>query len=155
MKALQENRRVSFSKKRSAHRPQQVFQAQTVRCPGKAGIKARLTQSEDSSTASVSSFKETRVPGCHRMSQKPCCCLASNQPSPAGTESAAYPRGAPLRSRKSRLQSYGSHQSLCSTRRCHGALPTPGHIFCSDNTKQRVAEPPPPSAWTGTEVPFA
>lgn len=73
-------------------------------------------------------------------------------PSPAGTESAAYPRGAPRRSRKSRWQSCGSRRSLCSTGRCHGALPTPGHTSCEGNTKQRGAEPPPPSAWMGTEA---
>lgn len=87
-------------------------------------------------------FQRETGTGCPKPTQKLCCCPASGQPSPAGTESAAYPRGAPHRSKKSRWQSCGSYHFLCSTGHCHGALPTPGRISCKGDTKQSGAEPP-------------
>lgn len=101
------------------------------------------TSPKDSPAARLSSSQRACTLGCQKTTVKLCCCSNSHWCSPAGTESAAYPRGAPRRSRKSHWQSYGSYHSLCSTGHCHGALPTPGHTSCKDNTNQSRAEPPP------------
>lgn len=140
MKALQENRRIEFSKKRFTQRPQPVLQTQRLRCLQVRFPMAGSPQRQPSSPSLF--FQRDTGTAFQRTSQKLCCCPASSQPSPAGTESAACPRGTPHHSKKSHWQSYGSYRSLCSTGHCHGALPTLGHTSCKGNTNQSKAEPP-------------